>query len=56
MRERIEEQLRAVNRIVSEYNIKKIVFWNSKDKKEHEAQEIKKYLESESNQGNGRTF
>ena len=45
MRERIEEQLRAVNLIVSEDNIRKIVIWNRKDKKEHDAQEIKKYLQ-----------
>ena len=56
MRECIVEQLHAVKLPVSEDNIRKIVFWNREDKKEHSAQEIKKYLESETDQSVVSTF
>ena len=56
MRECIVEQLHAVKLPVSEDNIGKIVFWNREDKKEHSAQEIKKYLESETDQSVVSTF
>ena len=47
MRERVEEQFHVINLPVTEERIRKVVFWNRKDKKEHKAQEIKRYLESE---------
>ena len=56
MRECIVEQLHAVKLPVSEDNIRKIVFWNREDKKEHSAQEIQTYLESETAQSVVSTF
>ncbi len=45
MRERVEEQIRKTGLSVTSENIRKIVFWNRKTKKEHTCNEVKEYLE-----------
>lgn len=47
MREHIEEQFRTIKLTVSEEDVRKIVFWNRKEREEHAAQEIRQYLRNE---------
>lgn len=47
MREHIEEQFRTIELTVSEEDVRKIVFWNRKEREEHAAQEIRQYLRNE---------